>query len=137
MEKSRFVINKSRYDSIDSYLSKDKRFRPEYNDIDLVYDKEICEKLQREGKYPSFPFLGPKLLEKKKKREKKACEFTSPFSFITSGVDELLARHVAHLFIRDPLVIFKELLDQDDLVSTDHFEVPSCNVKCQEGIRER
>lgn len=36
------------------------------------------------------------------------------------GIDELLARHVAHLFIRDPLVIFKELVDQND--DSDHFE---------------
>jgi glutamate--cysteine ligase catalytic subunit len=41
---------------------------------------------------------------------------------IDVGIDELLARHYAHLFIRDPLVIFKELLDVDDTVSSDHFE---------------
>jgi glutamate--cysteine ligase catalytic subunit len=41
------------------------------------------------------------------------------------GVDDLLARHLAHLFIRDPLVIFEELLDQDDEQSSDHFEVSS------------
>jgi hypothetical protein len=40
------------------------------------------------------------------------------------GIDELLARHIAHLFIRDPLVIYQELLDQDDAKSSDHFEVP-------------
>lgn len=34
-----------------------------------------------------------------------------------------MANHVAHLFIRDPLVIFSETLDQDDSVSSDHFEV--------------
>jgi len=39
------------------------------------------------------------------------------------GVDHLLARHIAHLFIRDPLAIYKELLDQDDTKSSDHFEV--------------
>ncbi|KAH9942460.1 glutamate-cysteine ligase catalytic subunit [Epithele typhae] len=38
------------------------------------------------------------------------------------GVDELLSRHIAHLFIRDPLVIFSETIHQDDTVSTDHFE---------------
>jgi len=40
-----------------------------------------------------------------------------------NGIDELLARHVAHLFIRDPLVIFEESLNEqnDDDVS-DHFE---------------
>jgi hypothetical protein len=39
------------------------------------------------------------------------------------GVDELLAKHYAHLFIRDPLVVFKELLNVDDSQSSDHFEV--------------
>ena len=39
------------------------------------------------------------------------------------GFDELLADHFAHLFIRDPLVIFTELIDQDDGTSADHFEV--------------
>lgn len=38
------------------------------------------------------------------------------------GVDELLAQHLAHLFVRDPLVIFSERIDQDDRESTDHFE---------------
>ncbi|KAI0085186.1 glutamate-cysteine ligase catalytic subunit [Irpex rosettiformis] len=38
------------------------------------------------------------------------------------GIDTPLARHLAHLFIRDPLVIFSELIDQDDTTSTDHFE---------------
>ena len=40
-----------------------------------------------------------------------------------AGIDELLSKHIAHLFIRDPIVIFSELLDQDDNKSTDHFEV--------------
>jgi hypothetical protein len=30
---------------------------------------------------------------------------------------------MAHLFIRDPLVIFSETIDQDDASSSDHFEV--------------
>ncbi|KAJ9102541.1 hypothetical protein QFC21_002942 [Naganishia friedmannii] len=38
------------------------------------------------------------------------------------GIDEALANHVAHLFIRDPLVIFSERVDQDDEDSMDHFE---------------
>ncbi|KAI0645912.1 glutamate-cysteine ligase catalytic subunit [Trametes meyenii] len=38
------------------------------------------------------------------------------------GVDELLSRHIAHLFIRDPIVIFSESIDQDDSTSNDHFE---------------
>jgi glutamate--cysteine ligase catalytic subunit len=39
------------------------------------------------------------------------------------GIDDLLSKHIAHLFIRDPIVIFSELVDQDDSKSTDHFEV--------------
>ena len=39
------------------------------------------------------------------------------------GIDALLAKHIAHLFIRDPLVIFSETIDQDDSTSSDHFEV--------------
>ena len=41
---------------------------------------------------------------------------------VDAGVDDLLAKHYAHLFIRDPLVVFRELLDQDDQTSSDHFE---------------
>ncbi|KAL4897361.1 glutamate-cysteine ligase-domain-containing protein [Aspergillus ambiguus] len=38
------------------------------------------------------------------------------------GMDELLATHFAHLFIRDPLVIFSEDLEELDLNKADHFE---------------
>ncbi|KAI0036964.1 glutamate-cysteine ligase catalytic subunit [Vararia minispora EC-137] len=37
-------------------------------------------------------------------------------------IDAHLSKHLAHLFIRDPIVIFSELLDQDDETSMDHFE---------------
>eukprot|EP01027_Heterolobosea_sp_BB2_P015904 GEZU01022707.1.p1 GENE.GEZU01022707.1~~GEZU01022707.1.p1 ORF type:complete len:618 (-),score=165.86 GEZU01022707.1:79-1932(-) len=39
-----------------------------------------------------------------------------------AGIDHILARHVAHLFIRDPLVIFKERINLDDENESDHFE---------------
>jgi glutamate--cysteine ligase catalytic subunit len=39
-----------------------------------------------------------------------------------AGVDERLARHVAHLFIRDPLVIFDDFASVDDQASLTHFE---------------
>jgi len=38
------------------------------------------------------------------------------------GMDDLLATHFAHLFIRDPIVIFSEDLEKLDLTKTDHFE---------------
>jgi glutamate--cysteine ligase catalytic subunit len=87
LKNDRFVINKSRYDSIDCFISEDSQLRPEYNDIDLVYDKDIYQYLRE------------------------------------NQVDELLARHISHLFIRDPLVIFRELIDQDNQTCSDHFEV--------------
>ena len=38
------------------------------------------------------------------------------------GMDDLLATHFAHLFIRDPLVVFAEDLRDLDINKTDHFE---------------
>lgn len=38
-------------------------------------------------------------------------------------MDENLAAHFAHLFIRDPLVIFQETLDESPEGKADHFEV--------------
>jgi glutamate--cysteine ligase catalytic subunit len=38
------------------------------------------------------------------------------------GMDALLATHFAHLFIRDPIVVFAEDLEELDLTKTDHFE---------------
>lgn len=38
------------------------------------------------------------------------------------GMDDLLATHFAHLFIRDPIVIFAEDLQELNLNAVDHFE---------------
>ncbi|KAJ1566792.1 hypothetical protein HK405_008395 [Cladochytrium tenue] len=105
LSSSRFAIPKSRYESISTYLSPGPRhlgcnsaadddedfvagdlWKDKYNDIPLVHDETIKEKL------------------------------------VQNDIDELLARHYAHLFIRDPLVIFSELLCSDDSASSDHFE---------------
>lgn len=40
-----------------------------------------------------------------------------------SGVDEVLAQHVAHLFIRDPVSLFEEKIQQSIEDDVDHFEV--------------
>ncbi|PWN53196.1 GCS-domain-containing protein [Violaceomyces palustris] len=79
-------VPKSRYDSVDSYLSLDPANRKEYNDNPLPVNEAIRERLMSEG------------------------------------VDKVLADHLSHLFIRDPIVIFSEMIDQDDESSTDHFE---------------
>ncbi|KAL8306129.1 hypothetical protein RB601_009071 [Gaeumannomyces tritici] len=41
---------------------------------------------------------------------------------VAGGMDDRLATHFAHLFIRDPIVIFAEDLLELDLSKTDHFE---------------
>src|SRR3569833_389797 len=41
---------------------------------------------------------------------------------MAGGMDERLATHFAHLFIRDPIVIFSEDLKALDLSKADHFE---------------
>ncbi|KAL2139802.1 hypothetical protein VTI28DRAFT_4687 [Corynascus sepedonium] len=41
---------------------------------------------------------------------------------LDGGMDDRLATHFAHLFIRDPIVIFSEDLKELDLNKTDHFE---------------
>ena len=38
------------------------------------------------------------------------------------GVEASVARHIAHIFVRDPLVVYKERLDQDPETSNEHFE---------------
>lgn len=80
-------VPKSRYSSIDCFLSNREQCKPQtYNDIPVPINQEAYDTL------------------------------------IAGGVDHLLAQHIAHLFIRDPLVIYEGNLDQDNFKSTDHFE---------------
>ncbi|CAO1634185.1 unnamed protein product [Jaminaea pallidilutea] len=83
---SRMRMAKSRYDSVDSYLSTEQANRADYNDIQTEIDEDVQAQL------------------------------------IEAGMDHRLSTHFAHLFIRDPLVIFSEMVDQDDAESMDHFE---------------
>uniref|UniRef100_A0A4W6DX79 Glutamate--cysteine ligase n=1 Tax=Lates calcarifer TaxID=8187 RepID=A0A4W6DX79_LATCA len=83
LKNNKYRIFKSRYDSIDSYLSS---CGEKYNDIDLTIDKEVYEQL------------------------------------LSAGIDKLLAQHIAHLFIRDPIYVFKERIHLDDENEADHFE---------------
>ena len=52
------------------------------------------------------------------------CEQDGPSydTLLGAGIDPLLAKHISHLFVRDPLVIYDESVVQDDAVSSDHFE---------------
>lgn len=85
----KFKIPKSRYDSIDSYLSCCAKKWEGYNDINVLYDPDIYNKL------------------------------------IEGGVDELMAQHVAHLFIRDSVSMFRNKIREDGSYEeddVDHFE---------------
>lgn len=42
---------------------------------------------------------------------------------LEAGVDAPLARHLAHLFVRDSISLFSEKVHQDDTKEMDHFEV--------------
>lgn len=80
-------IPKSRYSSIDCFLSCRESFKPEtYNDIPVPINDNAYKRLRG------------------------------------GGVDHMLAQHIAHLFIRDPLAIYKEKVEQDNETSADHFE---------------
>ncbi|CAH1247844.1 GCLC [Branchiostoma lanceolatum] len=83
LKNDEFVIPKSRYDSVDCYLTKEAE---KYNDIDLVLDQDICQQLQ------------------------------------DAGMSRPLARHFAHLFIRDPISLFSEKIHLNDEQESDHFE---------------
>jgi Glutamate-cysteine ligase len=91
--------------------------RPEYNDIETPYDPAIFQRLQEHG----LPFDSP------------ICVVIH----ITPGIDDLLAKHISHLFIRDPLVVFNESIDQDDESSNDHFEVCLLGTICANHIRNK
>ena len=41
---------------------------------------------------------------------------------VAGGIDEQLAEHFAHLFIRDPVSLFQEKVGSYDDTDTDHFE---------------
>uniref|UniRef100_H2Z547 Glutamate--cysteine ligase n=1 Tax=Ciona savignyi TaxID=51511 RepID=H2Z547_CIOSA len=83
LKNNKHVIQKSRYDSIDSFLSSNSKI---FNDINLEVDEEVKSTL------------------------------------LNAGIDDLLAQHIAHLWIRDPLTLFSKKIDLDDENEADHFE---------------
>lgn len=80
-------INKSRYDTIDCYISPDGPA-----DLEKYHDTNMKKNAQAEE------------------------------ILLKENIDPRLASHVAHLFIRDPLVIYKDKLLMDNSTHVDHFE---------------
>lgn len=85
-------IPRSRYSGIDTYICNHKGGTDPYSETGRFNDEKLV--LDEDVK--------AKLLK--------------------NGVDALLADHIAHLFIRDPLVVFDEHIEIDDETRTDHFE---------------
>ncbi|XP_047144925.1 glutamate--cysteine ligase catalytic subunit isoform X1 [Hydra vulgaris] len=83
LKNDKFRIPKSRYSSVDMYISE---CSSHLNDIPVNYEEEHKQML------------------------------------IDAGIDETLAIHIAHLFIRDPVSLFAEKINLNDEVDTDHFE---------------
>mmetsp|Transcript_22028 Transcript_22028/g.51261 ORF Transcript_22028/g.51261 Transcript_22028/m.51261 type:complete len:664 (+) Transcript_22028:69-2060(+) len=79
-------IYKSRYSSVDCFISQCDLMRDEFNDIPCPVNEGAQRRLE------------------------------------DAGLDSRLAAHIAHLFIRDPLVVFDAKLEQDDERDNDHFE---------------
>lgn len=107
LKNERMKIPKSRYDSVDMYLSQDWINRPEYNDTVSPIDEDIYKRLRAAGMFGLRFIIAQR----------------PDYTDHGAGLDDLLSKHVSHLFIRDPLVIFSETIDQDDAASSDHFEV--------------
>lgn len=49
LNENRFVIPKSRYESVERYMSNHWYNRPEYNDMKPLYDEAIYERLSKHG----------------------------------------------------------------------------------------
>lgn len=78
-------LNKSRYDSISTYLNTAS---PTFNDVPCETEEEFKDMLMKEGR-----------------------------------IDGILANHLAHLFVRDPLVQFDGAVTEvDDKTSVEHFD---------------
>ena len=87
-------LNKSRYSSVSMFIGKD---------ADSVGDEGDCLSA---------------LNDLDANMNCKAYE-----DLIEAGVDDALAAHIAHLFVRDPLVIFDDAIENvDDETETDHFD---------------
>lgn len=85
-------LSKSRYESISSYICNCKDGTENRSATDKYNDIEC------------------------------AVDEAAMATLLAAGVDQRLARHIAHLFVRDPLVIFSERIHLADSEVTDHFE---------------
>mmetsp|Transcript_29762 Transcript_29762/g.81748 ORF Transcript_29762/g.81748 Transcript_29762/m.81748 type:complete len:995 (-) Transcript_29762:98-3082(-) len=97
-------IYKSRYDSISTYIYQ-AVIAPE-NNTSSIKSKQLSNRLLNRYNDIIVPF---------DEEVFKQCR--------DAGIDPALAQHIAHLFIRDPLVVFEGAVEEvDDNTQTEHFE---------------
>jgi hypothetical protein len=108
-------IYKSRYDSISTFI---------YQGVAVTDNERVANGLQNRvlNMYNDIPV---------------AVDEESYKYLRAAGVDPALAQHVAHLFIRDPLVIFDGAVEEvDDETQTEHWEsIQSTNWYVFERLR--
>jgi len=83
---------KPRWSSLSRYISNRPQCKEEYNDIVCPIEEETLEFIKEKAK------------------------------ILSVEIDEVLAKHLAFLFIQDPLVIFSNKIFVDDTTHTNHFE---------------
>jgi len=89
---SKQYIPKSRYDSISYYISDSPAFKKEYNDVKFRVNESIMKYAEEQAKAMGVE------------------------------IDETLLNHLGFLFVRDPMVIFKDKIEVDNEANTNHFE---------------
>ncbi|KAJ3032037.1 UNVERIFIED_CONTAM: hypothetical protein HDU68_008070 [Siphonaria sp. JEL0065] len=112
LKASRFNIPKSRYASISTYLSPGPLYSGGCSQDPDVFSPAVTSLPPPKDTYYDQKYNDISLVYDEKIYKE----------FLANGIDDLLAKHYAHLFIRDPIVVFTEKLDLDDKLSTDHFE---------------
>ncbi|KAG8909970.1 hypothetical protein FRC00_009107 [Tulasnella sp. 408] len=90
------LLPDSRWFPVKRYISPDQR---EFNDEALPYDEQVHNRLVDAVRRPATE------------------DDAKP-----PGMDDILAKHFASLYVHDPVVVFEDRLHQDDATSNEHFE---------------
>ncbi|CAG2106922.1 unnamed protein product [Medioppia subpectinata] len=111
------------------YLSdRDGRWDVIVDSLDDRTPEERGEKPLKHNKYriqrPRYSAIGAYLCESNQSYNDSPIVYNKDYynELIGSGVPPPLAQHIAYLFIRDPILISSEKLDQNPETESDHFE---------------
>ncbi|KAG8930349.1 hypothetical protein FRC00_001197 [Tulasnella sp. 408] len=102
-EQKDYRIPDSRWSHVRWYLTEEGQ---KYSDVKLVYDEPAYERLAEAGGCLRLAIGRHDIL--------------NALSF--EGMDDILAKHFANLYIREPLVVYPDRMEQDDKQSNEHFE---------------